>query len=268
MVKSKSLVALTTLVLLLLAVGTASAGLGTSGSKLEKEVSPGEHLTHVMQVKSDASDPPMDIQVELLGYGQAPNGANRELNASNDTSPYSARPFLEVSPASFHLKPGDTQDVTLEGVIPKDVGSGSRYALVKIHTGAMGKGMVGFILAIDVPILLTITGSEVLNKGEIENFSLEQPVSAAKQTLSLLFKNTGNIHYYPTVKAVVKDKDGNIAANVTVPSPISLLPTFTRLFKFDLNPETPLKPGKYNVNASVSLNDGTFLASKEVSFVV
>jgi hypothetical protein len=132
----------------------------------------------------------------------------------------------------------------------------------------MGKGMVGFILAIDVPILLTITGSEVLNKGEIENFSLEQPVSAAKQTLSLLFKNTGNIHYYPTVKAVVKDKDGNIAANVTVPSPISLLPTFTRLFKFDLNPETPLKPGKYNVNASVSLNDGTFLASKEVSFVV
>ena len=82
MVKSKSLVALTTLILLLLAVGTASAGLGTSGSKLEKEVSPGEHLTHVMQVKSDASDPPMDIQVELLGYGQAPNGANRELNAS------------------------------------------------------------------------------------------------------------------------------------------------------------------------------------------
>jgi hypothetical protein len=268
MVKSKPLIALITLVLILLAIGIASAGLGTSGSKLEKDFAPGDHLIHVMHVKSDASDPPMDIQVDLLGYGQAENGATRELNASNDTSPYSARSFLKVSPASFHLEPGNAQDITLEGDIPKDVGSGSRYALVKIHTGAMGKGMVGFILAIDVPILLTVSGSEVQNKGEIENFSLEQPVSAAKQTMSLLFKNTGNIYYYPTVKAVVTDKNGTIDANVTVPSTISHLPTFTRLFKFDLKSETPLKPGKYNVNATVSLNDGTFLASKEVSFVV
>ena len=267
MLKSKPLIALITLFLLLLGVGIASSALGTSGSILEKEVVPGDHLTHIMHVKLDSSDQPMDIQVELLGYGQSEDGAKRELNASLDTSPYSARPFLKVSPASFHLDPGKTQDVTLEGDIPKNIGSGGRYALVKIHSGIMGKGMVGFSLAIDVPILLTVSGSEIQNKGEIENLSLEQPVLADNQTLSLLFKNTGNHHYKPKVQAMVKNKDDSIASNVSVTSPISVLPTYSRLFKFDLNPKTPLKPGTYNLNATVRA-DGNVIATKEVSFEV
>jgi hypothetical protein len=267
MLKSKLMIASMSLVFLILVAGLASAGLGTSGSKLEKEVTSGEHITHLMQVKTDASDQSMDIQVEILGYGQSQDGAKRELNASQDISPYTARPFLSVSPSSFHLDPGKTQDVTLEGDIPKDVGSGSRYALVKIHSGAMGEGTVGFILGIDVPILLTVSGSEILDSGEIENLSLEQPISADKQTMSLSFKNTGNHHYLPKVDAVVKDKDGSIVSNVPVPSPISLLPTYSRLFKFDLNPNTPIKPGTYNLNATVSA-DGNVLATKEVSFEV
>jgi hypothetical protein len=265
--KSNLMITAMVLVFLILAAGLASAGLGTNGAKLDKEVAPGEHLTHLMQVKTDASDLPMDINVTIFGFGQYPQGANRELIASQDLSPYTARPFLTVSPVSFHLDPGKTQAVTLEGNIPKDVGAGSRYALVKFHTGAMGKGMIGFKLIIDVPILLTISGSEILDRGEIENISLEQPISADKQRLSLLFKNTGNNHYNPLMEAVVKDRDGNIASNVSIPSPISILPTYSRLFKADLNPKTPLKPGTYNLNATVSL-DGKVLATKEVPFEV
>jgi len=265
------------LVFLILAADLASAGLGTTGAKLEKQVAPGEHFTHLMQVKTDASDQPMNLNVTIFGFGQYPQGADRELIASQDISPYTARPFLTVSPVSFHLDPGETQDVTLEGDIPMDVGSGGRYALVNIKSGITGQGPVGIIQAIDVPILLTITGSEILDRGEIENLSIKQPISADKQTLFLSFMNTGDHHYLPKMDAIVKDENGIIiASNVSVSSvlsQISLLPTYTRLFEFDLIPKIPLKPGTYNLNATISTAgafrvNGTVLATKDISFEI
>ena len=269
MVRSKTAIFSVTLVLLLLASGVASAGLGVVGAKLDKNVDPGDKFTHVMQVKSDPTDNPVNISVDIFGFGQGDDGSTREINASKDTSPYTARPFLTIIPDSFHLDPGKSQQVTLDVDIPKDiVGSGGRYAVVKIHTLPVGKGMVEFSTGIYVPIRLTINGSEILDKGEIESINLEKAQYDSKQILSIWLKNTGNHHYYPILNALVKDKEGNIVANASVPRGIALLPTYSRLFKTFLNPDTPLKTGTYNVNATISMEDGTVLAAKGTSFEV
>jgi hypothetical protein len=269
MVRSESVIISMTLVLLLLAAGVASAGLGVSGSKLEKNVAPGDKFTHVMQVKTDPSDSPVNISVDIFGITQGDDGAIAELNASKDTSAYTARPFLKVSPTSFHLDPGKTQQVTLEVDIPNDVvGSGGKYALVKIRTLPVGTGMVGFSTGVYVPIRLTFNGAEILNKGEIESINLEKVKDEDKQILFVLLKNTGNHHYYPKLNATVKDKDGKIVANASVPRGIALLPTYSRLFKPLLNSDTPLKPGTYDLNTTISMEDGTVLATKETSIEV
>ena len=92
--------------------------------------------------------------------------------------------------------------------------------------------------------------------------------SENKQRLSLLFNNTGNCHFYPILDADVKDKDGNKVANVSVPRQSALLPGNSRLFNPVLDPETPLKPGTYSINATVSMDDCTVLASKVTSFAI
>jgi methionine-rich copper-binding protein CopC len=256
------------IVLLILAAGLASAGLAVGGANLEKSIAPGEHLSHVIKVATSASDTPMDIHAEVFGYGQSLQGLNTEQNASLDKSPYTARPFLKVSPSSFHLDPGKSQEVTLEGDIPKDVGSGGRYALVGVRTLPIGNGSVGFVLNIEVPIMLTINGSEIQNKGEIESLSIEEPISADKQQMSLTFKNIGNHHYNANVTAVVKDKDGQVVANASTPLVRPILPTYSRQVKLEITPNAPLKQGTYTADATVSLADGTVLTTKETSFQV
>ena len=254
-------------VFILLVTGIASAGLVVGGAILEKEIVPGEHLSHVMTVQTRESDPAMDIKVSVLGYGQSLS-EKIDLNASQDTSPYTARTFLKVSPNSFHLDPGKSIKVTLDGDIPKDVGSGGRYAVINIQSLPIGNGTLGYALAVDVPVILTINGSEILEKGEIENLSIVGAVSAEKQKLSLIFKNTGNHHYKAETEAVVKDQSGNIMANASIPMFESVLPTYSRLITLSITPKTPLRPGTYNVNTTVSLDDGAILATKETSFEV
>ena len=256
------------LILLVLVTSLPSSGLSVGGTMLEKEVVPGDHITHEMSVGIRSTEKPVDIRVEILGYGQSSTVPRIALNASDDTSPYTARPFLKVSPDSFHLEPGKRQTLTLEGDIPKDVGSGGRYALVRVHTLPMGNGSVGFIAAVDTTILLTISGSEIQDKGEIESLKPEEPVSADKQKMSLVLKNTGNHHFYPLIRLLEKDKDGNIKANASFPIVDPLLPPYTRSFDFSLSPETPLKPGTYSVNATVSTKNGSILAFKETSLEI
>jgi hypothetical protein len=262
MVNSKLSKVLMALVLLLLAAGLSSAGIAITGAKFEKIVSPGDPITYVIQVKTDDSDPATDFMVDLFGIQQTNDGSIMELNASLDNGPYTARPFLKVSPSSFHLDPGKTQKVTLEGDIPNDVGSGGRYAMVKIHSLPVGKSMVGTIIGIKVPILLTINGSEIRNAGEIKSVELIKSPSENKQRLSLLFNNTGNCHFYPILDVDVKDKDGNKVASVSVPRQSTLLPGNSRLFNPVLDPDTPLNPGMYSINATVSMENGTVLANK------
>ena len=75
------------IIVLLLVAGIAS-GLRVDGAILEKEVSRGEHLSHIMLVSTSASDAPTDIQIDVLGYGQSLSGINTVLNPTEDISPY------------------------------------------------------------------------------------------------------------------------------------------------------------------------------------
>ena len=264
MSKSKIGLIIVALGLLLLANDFASAGLAVGNAILEKEIAPGGNISHLMTVSTRESDPSMDIKVDVMGYGQSLDGTNIGLNASRDTGTYTARPFLKASPDSFHLDPGKSQKVMLKGDIPSDVGSGGRYALINIHSLPMGNKSVDVVLAVEVPIRLTINGSDIINKGEIESLDLVEPVSSKEQKLSLILKNTGNHHYRPMAKTVIEDQDGTIVANASSPSVYTLLPNYSRLIKIDITPEPPLKPGAYTVNATVNMDDGTVLANKKM----
>ena len=54
------------------------------------DVAPGETITHKMTVTLVETDQPVDMVVDVMGFGNSPDGSAQELEASKDTSLYSA----------------------------------------------------------------------------------------------------------------------------------------------------------------------------------
>lgn len=255
-----------------LAIAPVSFGICSSGAVFVKEAAPGQYVSHTMNVKLSGSEPPTDVQVDVVGYGQSPTGVLLGIDASHDTSPYTARNFLTVFPRSVHLEPGISQNLLLEGTIPMDA-EGGRYAIVDIHTRPKrvspidtNSAIISTSVAIAVPVRLTISGTEQIKTGEITNLSAS---GEEQKDVSVTFKNTGSYHYKALAKAVLKDEDKNVLANAsTSPTFSSIIPTCSWLFKLSLSPDSELQPGTYYVNATVCLEDGTVLASNETTFDV
>jgi P pilus assembly chaperone PapD len=255
--------------LLALSISSVAEGLTVKGAIIEMNVTPGDHISREIKVQTSNSDSPMDILIDVMGYGQSLQGGSKEILPEKDTSPYTARPFLNATPASIHIDPGQQKSVTLAGEVPVDVGSGGRYAIVNIHSKPQGNGTVGVSLAINVPVRLTISGTEQIRKGEITDIKLKEPISGRQQNVTLSFKNTGNYHYFVKVDASLTDKDGVLQATASAPlSFSSVIPTSTRAIEFSFRPVAALNAGAYKVNATVKLEDGTVLAEKVIGFTL
>lgn len=250
--------------------GSASASFGTSVGSIQDDVSPGQHVAYEINVTAANDSPALDLDVGVFGFGQSLDGSYAELKADQDKGPYSARAYLKLDSASLHLEPGETKKMVLEGDIPSDVGSGARYAIVSIRPpDPKNVEGVSMIMGIDIPVILRIKDTEMVKTGEISKIELDSPILAEKQNLSLIFNNTGNIHYRVLAKADIKDKDGNVLTSAsTEPSFSSIIPPNSLLIELALSPEKELESGDYSIASEVSSEDGEILATKELSFNV
>jgi hypothetical protein len=245
-----------------------SAGLKVSGSKYLGDAAPGDVIVHQMTVSTKPDDPPMDILVDVMGFGQSLQQSYSSLSPADDISPYSARSFISLSSPSFHVNPGESKSVNATITIPRNVGAGGRYALIYIHNAPVGGGSTGFITAIEVPVMVTIAKSAIAHTGTITGVNVGEIVPGQPIKISTSLKNTGNHHYYNTKNDVkVTDAGGKeVAAKATEPSVYAILPTYT--VNYDVTLDKSLLPGTYTVSSKVSLEDGTVLDTKTTTFEV
>jgi hypothetical protein len=209
----------------------------------------------------------MDLIVDVLGLGQTPESGNIGLSPEKDTSPYSARTFITVTPKTFHLEPGASQEVTATIAVPQNVGDGGRYAMLTIRNAPIGTGSTLIVTAISVPVVVTISGSDLTKKGMITDVNVADVVPGQPIRITTLLKNTGNIHYPVKNNVSVFDSSGKlIAEGASPPSTQSVVPPFTQ--KSVVNLVTPLSLGSYTVTSTASLADGTVLDTKTVPFEV
>jgi hypothetical protein len=255
------------LISIVLLASPALAGLNIINAKYSGTASPGDIIPFKMTVSTSASDPPMDVSVDVMGFGQAPDKSYSPLAPESDTSPYSARTYITLDASTLSLNPGEPKDVTATITIPKDTGPGGRYALIYFHTAPSGSGATGIVTAILVPIMITISGSGTIQTGTITSVQVGNIVAGQPITVTTSLENTGNFHYYDTVNTVqVTDASGNvIATQSTAPSPFAIIPGNTVNYVVNLNQAIP--PGTYNVTSSMSLSDGTVLDTKTAQFV-
>jgi hypothetical protein len=250
---------------------SAESGLSIIGALVNINIAPGETYTHEMTVTNSAGDP-LDITIEARGFGQTLDGSNIELSADADDSPYSARQYINISNTSFHLEPGASMAVNATIQVPSDISSGTRYALIYIHSLPTGGGSVGYIVAADVPVILTVPGATSQTTGEITDLSAPQPQSGQPLRILTTFKNTGNYHYKVKNQVIIATEVGeNISTGITLLTDPSIVPTCSRLFTVTPvlpDPAAGLPAGNYTVESKIILNDGTVIASKKISFSI
>jgi len=64
---------------------TTSAGFSVSGSILKTEVTPGQEVVHVMTVKTEADESPLNLTAEIFGFGISTTGGNLKYSSEEDT---------------------------------------------------------------------------------------------------------------------------------------------------------------------------------------
>lgn len=251
--KEKIALLLATVVLVIAAVPVfAHPGLRVSGAFLLRDVSPGKVITHRMVVDTAETDPAMDIVVGIEDLGK-----------------YSAKNFITIDNPSFHLAPGESQDVIATINIPSDVGDGGRYAIITIRQKPVKGAGVGAVAGIDVPIVLTIKDSQLLHEGKITEVSLSEAISGQPVNIVITFENTGNHHFKVKAEVSISDARGEILDTIYLPLTVSsVVPGMSGQLRGVFIPKRELPSGVYSVRARAMLDDGTILDEAEGSFEV
>jgi len=261
LVKIRGIIGLCLVADLLLALSlpiSAAGGLTVYGGKIETSVTPASNNSYTMEV-ANTSDTPMEIGVEVKGYGMSTAQDFIALEPKDDSSPYSALALLDVSPAAFHLEPGKSQFITINSKIPAGIGNGGRYAIVYIHTAATGDGSIGVIRAIAARVLLTISGSKLDTTSQITEVSLVKAAPQKTASVTVTVANNGNYHFKPQIRATVRNGDKVVATTSAVAPGWPILPGYSRQFQLDLNGASPLPAGIYQVEVEVDDESGNLI---------
>jgi hypothetical protein len=254
--------------------GTVTANAQSSGISINPfesiimNVTPGQTLTHRMTITIGDDAKAIDMTVDPMGYGFV-NGSPKALPAAQDTSPYSARTYISLDQNNFHLEPGVSQTVTATITIPQDVGPGGRYAIIYFHQQIpVDQSGAGSITSINIPVLLTIQDSKILNTAKISGIAFAKG-SYQEIDIFTVFENTGNHHFKPKCTVAISDPGNNILTTIETPLiPASIIPKSSTQIMAAFGPQTPLAPGVYTVQSKLMLEDGTLLDTADGSFTI
>jgi hypothetical protein len=246
-----------------------SAGLSVQNIKLLTDAAPGDVITYPVTISIDAGDSPTDVFIDAMGFGQSLDMAYTPLSASEDVSQYSARPFIRLNKNSVRLAPGTSEDIMATITLPKDARGGGRYAMLYVHTGSGSSTNVqSYSIAYAIPVMITITGYPVQEKGSIAGISAAGFQPGDPIAILTTLQNTGNHHYYNTVNAVrVLDQSGKAVTDVTLsPTLFAIIPASTVQYSAGL--KKTLTPGSYTVISTVTVEGGAVLDEKRSSVTI
>jgi hypothetical protein len=196
----------------------------------------------------------MDIGVEVEGYGVSVSNDFVVLAPAADTSPYTAREWLAVSPAGFHLNAGQSQNVTVTANVPAETGQGGRYAIVMIRTIPSPGQQVATVSAVAARVLLTVNGNSVDISSQITGIA---PISATPQSPAGIYvtvADKGNYHYYPQIDVTLMNKN-IVVATGSLNTDWPIVPEYSRQYHLNLTGKGTLPAGNYE--AKIEVKDGS-----------
>ena len=245
---------------LIMASPLLAGGITVSNAKIDVTVSPDKIYTYKMNVEN-SSDGPTDIGVEVKGYGMSNTKDFAALEPADDTSPESARELLSVTPSSFSLAAGASQDITVTAKIPAGSGNGGRYAIIFIHTVPKGGQQIATISAIAARVLFTISGNAQDTSSQVTTVDVKNSTAQTPAGVTVTVANKGNYHFSPQVQATLKNGTKTIATTMMENPGWPLIPGYSRQYQLDFTGQGSIPAGKYMVDVTVKDDSGKAITS-------
>jgi len=243
------------------------SAMSLSSTKYTGTIAAGETVTYPITIGLGTNENPVNFTLEVMGFGQNLENGYTPLDSGIDTNPYSARPYITLNKNQIRLNPGTSQKITATIALPKNVGSGGRYAIIYLYA-VPSKGQV-VTTAVNIPVFITISGTNPSMMGTITSVDVGEMTAGQPISVTTTLKNTGNYHYFRTANQVaIIDASGNrISNSSTVISPNVVIPGNT--VQYIMKPDVKnLQPGSYTVNSKILLESGTVLDEKTAAFTV
>jgi P pilus assembly chaperone PapD len=249
------------------------SGLTVTNAAIVNVVSPGQVITQTMTVSVGDSDPAADLTVSVTGVAQNPSGGYILLDPDQDTNPDTARPFVTVDPTSFHLDPGQSQDITATVTVPQNVSEATYYAMIKIANppSVTAGSQVAIQTSVSVPVYLTIKGANLTETGAITGITTGTITNGQPVDISTTFQNTGNTYFKIQGETTVYSPEDAILDAMPLPeTSSSLIPGMSRDMEAVYNPSGSLSPGVYTVISQIMAADDptTVLDQSKTTFTI
>lgn len=262
--------ALITTCLILAILFIPASALKVEGARIALDVEPGRTYTSPITISLGPDETGGTYAIDVLGFGQSrADGSYTGLDASEDTSPCSARPFIIIDRPTVSLQPGERAEVNALIDIPADTRDGGRYALILVHpAGASSGAPAAFATAVAIPVLLTVKNGAITESCDIQEIAPAGTEPGRPFGVSLTVLNSGNYHVYGIVSNVsITDTGGRIiVSGKTDPMVRALIPGQAVDFKNDI--KVGLPAGMYRIVARIEKQDGKLLAEKRADLIV
>jgi len=226
-----------------------STGLSAIPPRLEVDVKPDSTITQVIKVRNESSEV-KTIKVTLRDFVVNDNkGTPTFLDENSDTenNRWAASAWIQVSPTSLTLKPGEMKSLTLTVLPPANALPGGHYAAVVYSpdsfasldtTGASVKTNVGTLVYVTIP-------GDINQKASVQSFTAPKFSEFGPIDFKATVKNSSDIHIQPKGAITVKNWFGREIDKLQL-TEINIFPYTTRDFANTLNKKWLF--GRYRAN--------------------
>ena len=238
-------------------------GLRVSPPRFEIQGDPGQVIAQEIVV-SNQGQSPLPITMTAAGFGAAGTTGNPQLDETITTGVVA---WTSISPKNFVLPAGESQTVTYIIEIPENAPPGGHYLtiLAAISSGS-SEGGTGITVGQRVGslVLLSVSG-DVVEKLEVSQFSAPSLAAKGPIDLSLLVKNSGNVHLRPIGKITIKSMLGGDPVELII-EPQNVLPNSEREFKATW--DVGWKIGRYTAEYSALYGDSNAEVVRTASIII
>ncbi len=215
----------------------------------------------------------VEMTTEVADFEYDEKGEMRYIEENQENpSVSSLKKWLHYDTKEFSLEPGGEQRIRFTVDVPANAEPGGHYGVIFFRTKPKGSGNIGVSARIGSLILVTIPGN-VKKTGEVVDFKIGK-LNDKNEVVSRDFfergpldvfyrvKNTGNVHFKPTGRLLIKDGNGKILQEIP-PADLRVFPGLGR----DYNQQVNLDPwGFYEAVLELNDGDGTSLGTRTIKF--
>lgn len=225
---------------------------------------PAQGYTFSIKV-SNGSTSPTKFVITPTGLKIDPMGAIGAKESKMDLE--SAANIFIPDAGEFILPAGEQKNINIK-VTPPPNAQGGIYGTIlvtEMPPETEGANVVN-VGRIAVGVLLTLPGPST-KSGEVTSINVSQKKSGEPVEIKGMFKDTGNIHFDVTGRAIIEDKSGKQLAQLSLGKHLVIPPGGDRLFSGNWQSEG-LAVGDYTVRAEMQIEDGPAIESSKIFHVV